>query len=146
MAESSTKRSLRPARMLTTGIMAGLALVAAALTWPTLVHGADTQPVITQVLVTSSKGTFFYSPLTDTGGSVYFNNLNGEGADQVITVTVTVSDDNPALFSGGHAFGITPTTSVSNTDGTWSVTYTIRSTDTTENGVLFAITDGNNFA
>jgi hypothetical protein len=142
MVESPAKRSLRPVRMLATAITAGLAMVAAALAWPTLVQ-ADTQPVITQVQVTSSKGTFFYSLLTDTGGSVYFNNLDGEGADQVITVTVTVSDDNPAMFSGGYAFGITPTTSVSNTDGTWSVTYTVHSTDTTENGVLFAVTDGN---
>src|SRR5512143_565185 len=105
MAESSIKRSLRPARMLATAIMAGLALVAAALTWPILVQAA-TPPSITLVQVTSSKAAFFYSPLTDTGGSVYFNNLNGEGAGQVITVTVAVSDDNPTMFSGGYAFGI----------------------------------------
>jgi hypothetical protein len=146
MAESSIKSSLRPARMLTTAIMAGLALVAATLTWPALVKATGTPPSITLVQVASSKGEFFYSPLTDTGGSVYFNNLSGQGADQVITVTVTVFDDNPALFSGGSAFGIAPTTSVSNTDGTWSVTYTVSSSATTENGILFAITDGDSLS
>ena len=118
-----------------------------ALVWPAMVRG-DAAPDIIQIEITSGKDTFFYSPpLDDNGGTTYFNNLAGQGADQIITVTVTVSDDNATTFSGGHAFGITPTTNLSTSYGitsTWSVTYTIGAADTSEDGILFTITDGHN--
>jgi hypothetical protein len=145
MAEDSIKSTLLPAWRLAIAMAAGLALTVVILVWPPTVRG-DSPPVITQVEVTSSKSTFFYSPpLADTGGTVYFNSLSGEGAGQIITVTVTVSDDDPIRFDGGLAFGITPSTSVSTThDGTtstWSVAYTIGAGDASENGVVFTITD-----
>ena len=143
MAEATKTQSLRSALKLTAAVAVGLLLTVMALAWPALAEGG-TAPQITGVSVSSSKSGFFYSPLTNTGGTVYFNNLSGEGAGQIITVTVTISDDNPTRFDGGYAFGITPTTSISNPDGTWSVTYTIRVTDTSENGVVFTITDGDN--
>jgi hypothetical protein len=140
--------NLRPAWKVAIATLAGLALTALVLAWPAIVRGAS-PPVITQVQVTSSKSTFFYSPaLPDTGGTVYFNSLGG-GAGQIITVTVTVSDDNPLAFSGGYAFGITPTTlipsSQNGTSSTWSVAYTVQAGHGSENGIRFVITDSNNF-
>lgn len=147
MAQDSVKWDWRPAWKLATAIVIGLTLVLVALAWPAMVRG-DSHPVITQVEVKSSKNTFFYSPpLDDSGGTVYFNNLSGEGADQIITVTVTVSDANPIRFDGGSAFGITPSTNISTSYGatsTWSVTYTIGASDASENGVVFTVTDSLN--
>jgi hypothetical protein len=142
MAEGSREQNRRLAQRLATAMAVGLALTVIALAWPTLVRGEGSAPVITGVEVTSSKDTFFYSPLTNTGGTVYFNNEVGEGADQIITVTVTVADDNPTTFEGGEAFGVAPSTTISNPDGTWSVTYTIRSSDGSQNDIPFTITDG----
>jgi hypothetical protein len=145
MAEDSIKSTLRPAWRLAIAIAAGLALAVMVLAWPAIVRG-DPPPVITQVEVTSSKSPYFYSPpLADTGGSVYFNSLSGAGAGQLITVTVTVSDDDPIGFDGGPAFGSTPSTSVPTTQegttSTWSVTYTIGTGDASEPGVVFTVTD-----
>jgi hypothetical protein len=127
----------------------GLLLTAVAMAWPAVVRG-DSPPEIIQVEVSSSKGTFFYSPaLGENGGTTYFNNVIGEGAGQIITVTVVVSDDNPTTFSGGLAFGISPYTNVSTSYGTtstWSVTYTIQSIHGSANDVLFTILDGSGFA
>ncbi len=128
-------------------IVLGLVTTGLALAWPAVAQSVS-PPDILQVEVVSSQDAFFYSPpLTQQGGDVYFNNQIGEGAGQIITVTVTVSDDNPTNFSGGPAFGITPTTNISTpyvTTSTWSLTYTIRAIDGSENGVVFTITDLNN--
>lgn len=145
MAEDSIESTLRPAWRLVIAIVIGLALAVMVLAWPAIVRG-DSPPVITQVEVTSSKSGFFYSPsLAETGGSVYFNSLSGEGAGQTISVTVTVSDTDPIRFDGGTAFGITPSTSVSTThDGTtstWSVVYTIGADAPSQDGVVFTVTD-----
>ncbi len=145
MAEDSIKSTLRPAWRLVIAMAAGLALAVMVLARPAIVR-ADSPPVITQVEVTSSKSGFFYSPpLADTGGSVYFNSLSGEGADQIISVTVTVSDTDPIRFDGGTAFDGTPSSSVPTTnDGTtstWSVAYTIGADDASEPGVVFTVTD-----
>jgi hypothetical protein len=144
MTEYSTKWERQPGRRLVITLALGLLLAGVAIAWPTAVLG-DSAPVITQVIITSSSGTFFYSPpLTELGGSVYFNNLNGEGADQILSVTATVSDVNPTTFSGGFAFGIAPTTSISTSYGitsTWTVTYTIHASDASQNGVVFTISD-----
>ncbi|MEJ2555002.1 MAG: hypothetical protein P8186_01970, partial [Anaerolineae bacterium] len=75
MAEDCIKSTLRPAWRLGIAIAAGLALVVVILARPAIVRG-DSPPVITQVEVTSSNSSYFYSPpLADTGGSVYFNSL-----------------------------------------------------------------------
>ncbi len=145
MAEDSIKSTLRPAWRLGIAMAAGLALAAVMLAWPAIVRG-DQAPLITQVEVTSSKSTYFYSPpLADTGGTVYFNSLSSEGANQIITVTVTVSDTDPIRFDGGTAFDGTPSSSVPTTnDGTtstWSVAYTIGADDASEPGVVFTVTD-----
>ncbi|GAB4541515.1 MAG: hypothetical protein Kow0063_32440 [Anaerolineae bacterium] len=149
MAEDSRTWSLGPAWRLALAILVGLLLTAVTMAWPAIVRG-DPPPRILQVEVTSSKGTFFYSPpLGENGGTTYFNNLSGEGAGQIITVTVVVSDDNPTTFSGGFAFGIAPSTNISTSYGitsTWSVTYIIQSTHGSYSNVLFTILDGNSSA
>ncbi len=145
MAQDSIKWGLRPAWRLAIAVVVGLTLTAVTLAWPAIVRG-DSPPEIVQVEVTSSSDTFFYSPsLGDSGGTTYFNNLIGEGADQIITVTVVVSDDNPITFLGGSAFGIEPSTNISTSYGitsTWSVSYTIQSSHTSYNNVAFVIIDG----
>lgn len=147
MAKDFIRWELRPVWRLTIAIVLGLLLAAMALAWPAAVRG-DSPPTITRVEVTSSKSEFFHSPpLAELGGTVYFSNLGGQGADQIITVTVTVSDDNPVLFSGDLAFGIAPTTSISTTYGTtstWSVIYTIHASDSSQDGILFTISDASN--
>jgi len=145
MAQDSIKWSLRPAWRLAIAVVVGLILTTVTLAWPAIVRG-DSPPEILQVKVTSSKGTYFYSPsLGSNGGTTYFNNLIGEGADQIITVTVVVSDDNPITFLGGPAFGIEPSTNISTSNGvtsTWSVSYTIQSSHGSYNNVAFIIVDG----
>ncbi len=145
MAQDSRIWSLRPAWRLAIAVVVGLTLTAVTLAWPAIVRG-DPPPEIIQVEVVSSQDTFFYvEALDDSGGTTYFNNLSGEGAGQIITVTVVVSDENPITFSGGFAFGIAPTTNISTSYGvtsTWSVSYTIQSSHFTEDNVLFVIMDG----
>jgi hypothetical protein len=145
MAEDSIRSTLPPAWRLGIAMAAGLALTAVLLAWPAIVRG-DQAPLITQVEVTSSNSPYFYSPpLADTGGTVYFNSVDGEGASQIITVTVTVSDTDPIRFDGGTAFSRTPSISVpttyEGTTSTWSVTYTIGKGDASEPGVVFTVTD-----
>jgi hypothetical protein len=144
MAEYSSKWGLRSGRRLAITLAFGVLLAGIAIAWPSAVLG-DSAPVITQVVITSNTGTFFYSPpLTELGGTVYFNNLSGEGADQIVTVTATVSDVNASTFSGGPAFGVAPTTSISTSNGitsTWSVTYTIPDSYASQTGVVFTVTD-----
>ena len=98
-------------------------------------------PQIVTATVTSSKETYFYDDpgLGEEGGTVRFNNLDGEGAGQVITVTVTVTGIMPITLTGAPAFGMTPTPDM-NSSGELAVTYTIGSSAGTENGVLFTIT------
>jgi hypothetical protein len=130
MAEDSMKWGLRPAGRLAIAVAVGLLLTVLTLAWPAVVRG-QSPPEIIQVEVTSSKGTYFYSPdLGANGGTTHFNNKINEGAGQIITVTVVVADDNPTTFLGGPAFGIAPTTDISTSHGitsTWSVSYTILS-------------------
>ena len=145
MAQDSIIWGLRPAWRLAIAVVVGLILTAVTLAWPAIVRG-DSPPEIVQVEVVSSQDTFFYSPpLGDSGGTTYFNNLSGEGADQIITVTLVVSDDNPITFLGGSAFGIEPSTTISTSYGitsTWSVSYTIQSSHGSYNNVAFVIVDG----
>jgi hypothetical protein len=144
MAKNYSERDLRPVWRLAVAVTLGLVLAGLALAWPGAVRSAS-PPVITQVEVTSSKGAFFYSPpLGQEGGGVYFNNLAGKGAGQILTVTVTVSDDNARSFAGGLAFGVQPSTTVSATQGTnsvWSVSYAVQAEHDSEIDVLFTSTD-----
>ena len=145
MAQDSVRWDLRPACRLAIAIGVGLALTAVALAWPAIVQGQSSAPQITAIEVTSSNGTYFYSPpLGENGGDTYFNNLDNEGAGQIITVTVVVSDDNPTTFYGGSAFGIAPSTNISTSYGitsTWSVTYTIEAGYGTQPNVDFTVVD-----
>jgi hypothetical protein len=147
MAEYSNKWELRSVRRLAIAVILGLALFGTVLAWPSFAQG-ESPPVITRIEVTSSESPFLYSPsLNPEGGTVYFNNLPGLGEDQILTVTVTVSDDNASIFAGGFAFGVAPTTTISDSSGitsTWSVTYLVRAADVSENGVLFTIADTDN--
>jgi hypothetical protein len=144
MAEYSNKRELQSVQRLAIAVTLGLALFGMVLAWPSIAR-SESPPVITQIKVTSSESSFLYSPpLNPEGGTVYFNNLVGLGDDQVLTVTVTVSDDNASIFAGGLAFGVAPTTTISVPAGitsTWSVTYLVRPADVSQNGILFTITD-----
>jgi hypothetical protein len=148
MAEDSMKWGLRPAGRLAMAVAVGLLLTVVTLAWPAIVRGQPQLPKIIQVEVTSSKGTYFYSPdLGASGGTTYFNNVSGKGADQIITVTVVVEDDNPTTFLGGAAFDIEPSTTVSTSYGitsTWSVSYTILSSHGRYDNIAFTIEDGDN--
>jgi hypothetical protein len=111
-----------------------------AVVWPVpVVYAGD--PTIITITVTSSLETYFYDPgLEEEGGTVYFNNLIGEGGGQVITVTTTVSGSMPITLTGATAFGMTPI-SDTNSSGELGITYTIGTSAGTENGVLFTVTD-----
>jgi len=107
-----------------------------------VVH-ADSPPQIQTITVTSTKGTYFYSQgLGEEGGTVYFNNLAGEGAGQVITVTMTVTGSMPMTLTGTSAFGMTPMPDTTDT-GELGITYTIGISAGTENGVPFTVTASN---
>jgi hypothetical protein len=115
-----------------------------AVLWPVPVVYAEGPEIIT-LTVTSSLETYFYDPgLDPTGGTVYFNNLIGEGGGQVITVTTTVSGSMPITLTGATAFGMTPI-SDTNSTGELGITYTIGTSAGTENGVLFTVTDSDGF-
>lgn len=115
-----------------------------AVVWPVPVAYADDPEIIT-ITVTSSLETYFYDPgLGMTGGEVFFNNLAGEGAGQVITVTMTVTGSMPITLTGDTAFGMTPI-SDTNTTGELGITYTIGTSAGTENGVPFTITNASGF-
>jgi hypothetical protein len=82
----------------------------AAMVQPSPVAYADDPPPpqIETITVTSSEGTYFYSPgLGEEGGTVYFNSVGGEGAGQVLAVTVTCSG-TVTSFEGAPAFGSNP--------------------------------------
>ena len=64
MAEDSVRWNLAPAWRLFIAILVGLALTVLAMVWPAIVRGVS-PPDIIQVEITSSKGTFFYSPPLD---------------------------------------------------------------------------------
>jgi hypothetical protein len=115
-----------------------------AVLWPVPVVYADGPEIIT-ITVTSNLETYFYDPgLEEEGGTVYFNNLVGEGGGQVITVTTTVSGSLPITLTGATAFGMTPISNTNST-GELGITYTIGTSAGTENGVLFTVTDSGGF-
>ncbi|MBC7250188.1 MAG: FG-GAP repeat protein [Anaerolineae bacterium] len=97
-------------------------------------------PYINTVSVNSSKSNYFYNPgLSEDGGTVYFNSVDGQGGDQVLTVEVTMTEANPLRLDGGTAFGSTPS-DTNGADG-WAVSYTVAAGAGSENGVLFTVTD-----
>ena len=97
-------------------------------------------PYINTVTVNSDKGNYFYNPgLTENGGTVYFNSVNGQGGGQVLTIGVTMTEANPLRLDGGTAFGSTPS-DTNGADG-WSVSYTVAAGAGSQNGVLFTVTD-----
>jgi hypothetical protein len=100
-----------------------------------------TAPVITEVSATSNDETHFYNPgLTADGGTVYFNSLTGEGAGQMLTVAVTLTEANPVSLTGGNAFGSTPPADTDGTDG-WTVTYTVGTEPGDQTNVSFTAAD-----
>lgn len=102
-----------------------------------VVYAAD--PEILTITVTSSMGTYFYDPgLDPTGGTVYFNSLGGEGAGQVLTVTVVCSG-TVTTFEGTPAFDDTPSPDTSGPP--WQVTYTVEAGAGTQSGVVLTVTN-----
>jgi len=118
-------------------VSAALLWALAALVWPVSVVYAD-DPEILTITVTSSRGTYFYDPgLDPTGGTVYFNSVGGEGAGQVLTVTVTCSG-TATRFEGAPAFNDTPPLDFS---APWQVTYTVEAGAGTQSGIAFTVTN-----
>jgi hypothetical protein len=108
-----------------------------AVLWPVPVVYADGPEILT-ITVTSNLETYFYDPgLDPTGGTVYFNSLAGEGAGQVLTVTVTCSG-TITLFEGAPAFDDTPPP---DTSAPWEMTYTVEMGAETQSGIVFTVTD-----
>jgi hypothetical protein len=108
-----------------------------AMLWPVPVVYAEGPEIIT-LTVTSSLETYFYDPgLDPTGGTVYFNSLAGEGAGQVLTVTVTCSG-TITHFEGAPAFDNTPPP---DTSAPWEITYTVEMGAETQNGIVFTVTN-----
>ena len=110
-----------------------------AVVWPVPAVYAD-DPEIIMITVTSSLETYFYDPgLDPTGGTVYFNSVGGEGAGQVLTVTVTCSGTiDDSTFEGAPAFGDTPPL---DTSAPWQVTYTVEAGVGTQSGIVFTVTN-----
>ncbi|MFC1595824.1 hypothetical protein ACFL4D_00885, partial [Candidatus Margulisiibacteriota bacterium] len=71
-----------------------------------------TDPTISTINVSSSLADYFYSASSNViSKNVYFNNLAGEGAGQVVTLTVLWDDgvlDSPDYVSGNTIFGDSP--------------------------------------
>jgi len=113
--------------------------VLTAVVWPVPVVHAD-DPEILTITVTSNLETYFYDPgLDPTGGTVYFNSVGGEGAGQVLTVTVTCSGtSDDSTFEGAPAFGDTPPL---DTSAPWQVTYTVEAGAGTQSGIVFTVTN-----
>jgi len=113
----------------------------AAVVWPVPVVYAGDPPEILTITVTSSLETYFHDPgLDPTGGTVYFNNVEDEGAWQVLTVTTIVVGSMPMTLTGAPAFGMPPMPDTTDT-GELGITYTISISADTEDGVPFTVTD-----
>ena len=116
------------------------ALAAMVQTTP-VVHADGPLLQIETITVTSTKGTYFYNPgLGKEGGTVYFNNLAGEGAGQVLTVAMTVTGSMPITLTGAPAFGMTPMPDTTDT-GELGITYTIGISAGTQSGIVFTVTN-----
>jgi hypothetical protein len=76
--------------------------------------------------------------MTETGGTVWFNSLTGEGSGQVLTLTINWSDASKVLANGASAFGDTP--SDSDTDPV-SLDYSVETNAGNFNGVVITVTD-----
>ncbi len=106
--------------------------------------GRDTiDPVISTINVTSSNSLYIQLspyPLNPTGGTCYFNSAAGQGAGQILTVTVTWADINMDNFSGESAFGDSPAADTYSEDG-WSLQYSVEEGATNQGNILFTVTD-----
>jgi len=108
-----------------------------AIVWPVPAVYAD-DPEILTITVTSNRETYFYDPgLEPSGGTVYFNSVGGQGAGQVLTVTVTCSG-TVNTFEGAPAFGDNPPP---DTSAPWQVAYTVTAGVGTQSGIVFTITN-----
>ncbi|MCD6554886.1 MAG: Ig-like domain repeat protein, partial [Anaerolineae bacterium] len=97
-----------------------------------------TAPEVETVTVTSD-GTYFYDPGLDAdGGTVYFNSEPGEGADQVLTVTITFDEPHPASMAAAPAFDDTPPL---DTTAPWTAEYSVEAYAGTQSNVLFTVAD-----
>ncbi|MFQ5612000.1 MAG: hypothetical protein ACE5H9_07680 [Anaerolineae bacterium] len=133
------QRSL-PARRLLTAAAGGLLLFGLALAWPSLAQGMSA-PSIQTLTVVSDKSTYFHSDaLPPGGGTVYFNNVAGQGQGQIISVRVT-SSDTITKFEGGTAFGMAPAPALAESGGMWVVSYTVGAGLDSYPGVVFTLTD-----
>ena len=110
---------------------------------PPVAHAEDPPPQIETITVTSTKQTYFYNQgLGKEGGTVYFNSVGGEGARQVITVTMTVTGSMPITLTGAPAFGYNPPPDTSNP---WEITYTVEMSAETQSGIVFTVTNAGGF-
>jgi hypothetical protein len=96
-------------------------------------------PVINDMYVTSNKTWYYEQPgMNSSGGTVWFNSLPNEGADQMILVHVVWSDVSPTSLNGTLAFGDTPLDNDTSPD---TVNYTIEAFSGNELGVVLRAVD-----
>jgi hypothetical protein len=129
-------------RLLRVALPAGLIVILLVLLVPAVARGVS-PPAFDSLNVTSNNDTYFYSDtLPPTGGTVFFNNLTGQGEGQELSVTVTSADATANLFEGGEAFGMTPTPDTSpDVLGGWTVTYVVDDSPQSWPGVVFTLTN-----
>jgi hypothetical protein len=68
-------------------------------------------PIITNLAITSDNTDYFYAAdtdLNDNNDKIYFNSLDGQGANQAITIAISLTENNPDYTTGETAFNDTP--------------------------------------
>ncbi len=80
-----------------------------------------TNPVITQLTVSSTSRYYYNQSLGTNGGTVWFNSMAGMGADQELTLYFSWTEANKANITGSSAFGDSPFTD----SIPWTINYTV---------------------
>jgi len=80
-----------------------------------------TNPVISSLKVFSTKRYYYNASLGPAGGDVWFNSLDGMGADQNLTLAFQWTEVNKKNISGALAFGSSPVAAAA----PWNITYTV---------------------
>lgn len=96
-------------------------------------------PVINDIKVSSNKSWYYVPPgMNGTGGEIWFNSIDGEGANQVITLDVDWSDVSPTSLEGALAFGDLPK---DNDSSPTSIDYSIEALSGDATGVKIKVVD-----
>ena len=80
-----------------------------------------TNPVITEISISSTRHYYYNQSLGPGGGVIWFNSANGMGAGQELKLSFGWNEVNKADITGSLAFGSSP---VANS-APWEITYTV---------------------